>query len=126
MEIMLFRKRLEASKGCAKMSNEAVYEAWIREIPNRESKVLEKVTLDFICAAQKIYSRLLQDSEMRSLVFQLEESWGKASPFCQLGALEKVVVKATPVGWTLRTVKFMLETQIAFPRDFNASTLASC
>ena len=94
--------------------------------PNRESKVLEKVTLDFICAAQKIYSRLLQDSEMRSLVFQLEESWGKASPFCQLGALEKVVVKATPVGWTLRTVKFMLETQIAFPRDFNASTLASC
>ncbi|CAE7446204.1 unnamed protein product [Symbiodinium sp. CCMP2592] len=123
MELMLFRKRLEAAKGGGKITNEQVYEAWIRQIPNRESKVLEKVSLDFVCAAQKIYTRLLQDSDLRSLVFQLEESWGKASPFCQLGTLEKVVVKATPIGWTLRTVKFMLETQIAFPRDFNASTL---
>ena len=58
-----------------------MYEAWIREIPNRQSKVLEKVNLEFVCAAQKISSRLLQDSDLRSLVFELEESWGKASPF---------------------------------------------
>ena len=49
-------------------------------------------------------------------------SWKKAGArpplFSQLGTLEKVVQKATPIGWTLRTVKFMLETQIAFPRDF--------
>ena len=106
------------------MSSTEVFEQWQMRVPDSKSLLAEKVDADFVADAVRVYNRLLCTPALRQIVFDMENAYGKASPFSTLAALSKVVSKADPVRWTLQSVQDVCLRGLVHPRAIMANTLA--
>ena len=126
LELMIFKGRMEAQLGKTGqgMSSTEVFEQWQMRVPDSKSLLAEKVDADFVADAVRVYNRLLCTPALRQIVFDMENAYGKASPFSTLAALSKVVSKADPVRWTLQSVQDVCLRGLVHPRAIMANTPA--
>ena len=123
-ELLAFKARKEAVTG--KMSAKELAANWRANVVQSGSRFSEPVTDSFVDTAFKVHERLLGVPNLRMIVLQVDEAYGKGSPFNSLSVLEKFAIKCkTPdmLEWALACLADQLASGAASPGDFSVRAL---
>ena len=127
LELMIFKGRMETQLGKTGqgLSSTEVFDLWKTRVPDSKSLLAEKVDADFVADSVRVYNRLLCTPALREIVFDMENLYGKGSPFSTVAALTKVVAKADPVRWTLQCVQDLCQRGLVHPTAITPASLAA-
>lgn len=126
LELLAFKQRRETVQG-SKISGKQLADLWRQNVAQSGSALSEPVTDSFVDTALKVHERALSLPEVICEVLEVEEAYGKSSPFNSISALEKITVKCkTPelLLWCVCSIADALEQKYLSPPDFTLRALA--
>lgn len=126
-ELMAFKVRRESIVGGGKVSAKQLADLWRQNVTQSTSALSEPVSDSFVDTAVKVHDRVLSLQEVICEVLPVEETFGKASPFNSIGALEKLAVKCkTPemLQWCVCSIADTLAQKYLSTADFSLRALA--